>query len=404
MNATLTSFSACLVLVSAAGAQSQPRYTVIDLGALGGAYSFAFGINGSGEVAGGAATPAQTDFVSQTAFLWRKHSGIVNLGVLDLPGSPACPDCNSVAAAISALGDVAVGSEIAVPDPNGQDFCQFGTHRSCRAAIWRNGAMTALQNLPGGNNANVLWINRSGQASGFAENEVSDPGCSAVTPFQVRRFQPVVWSPDGRIDRVLSPMTAKGDTVAFAMTINDRGQVVGVSGTCSTTGLPPAAINNTTAARAVLWEANGSILDLGSLGGASNIATSINNRGEVVGTSQSPVDGAIHAFRWTRRTGMVDYGAFPGAVATVPGCCHTINDAGDVVGFAVEPDGNMRALLWQGAEPKDLNGFVRLPSPFVHLLAAQSINDAGEIVGVGVTGSGEIHGFLATPNSRDAVR
>ena len=38
------------------------------------------------------------------------------------------------------------------------------------------------------------------------------------------------------------------------------------------------------------------ITDLGSLGGAVNIASSINNRGEVVGTAQSPKDGTVHAF------------------------------------------------------------------------------------------------------------
>jgi probable HAF family extracellular repeat protein len=57
----------------------------------------------------------------------------------------------------------------------------------------------------------------------------------------------------------------------------------------------------------------------------------------------------------------------------------------------------MRAVLWQGAEPKDLNDFVLAPSPFVQLLAANSISDAGEIVGMGVTDAGELHAFLATP-------
>jgi probable HAF family extracellular repeat protein len=169
---------------------------------------------------------------------------------------------------------------------------------------------------------------------------------------------------------------------------------------CSTTGLPPFAINNTTATHAVLWGADGSAIDLGSLGGAANIASSISNRGEVVGTAQSPTDGTIHAFLWTRHTGMLDYGAFPGAVATIPGCCHTINDQGEIVGFSIEP-GNPyggRALIWQGNQPKDLNSFVRGPSPFVQLTGAFSISDAGDIVCQGVTKTGEIHACLATPN------
>ena len=50
-------------------------YTVIDLGTLGGTYSFGFGINSAGDVAGAAATPAQTDGFAATAFLWSKQKG-----------------------------------------------------------------------------------------------------------------------------------------------------------------------------------------------------------------------------------------------------------------------------------------------------------------------------------------
>ena len=151
----------------------------------------------------------------------------------------------------------------------------------------------------------------------------------------------------------------------------------------------------------MLWERDGSITDLGNLGGASNVASSINNHGQVVGTAQSPSDGTVHAFLWTRRTGMQDYGAFPGAVATVPGCCHTINDRGEIVGFSIEPDNTYfgRALIWQGTQPKDLNDFVSDPGPFVHLTGAFSINDSGEIVCGGVTNNGELHACLAIPDN-----
>ena len=369
---TFYTFTAAASLFAAlAAGQQQPHYRVIDLGTLGGTYSFGFGINNAGEVAGAAATPAQTDGFAATAFVWTKEKGITNLGVLGPPLFPACPTCNSGAAGVSALGEVAIGSEIAMLDPNGEDFGQFDppnpTHRVTRGAIWRRGVMTALPNLPGGNNANAFWINNLGQVSGFAENGFFDSSCSQVTPFQVERFQPVIWGPNGEIQRVLSPLVSKGDTVAFALTINDLGETVGASGLCATTGLPPAAISNTTATHAVLWEADGSVTDLGSLGGAANIASSINNQGEVVGTAQSPKDGTTHAFLWTRQTGILDYGAFPGAVATVPGCCHTINDSGQIVGFSVEPSNPYfgRALIWKGREPKDLNDFVSEPGPFV---------------------------------------
>jgi probable HAF family extracellular repeat protein len=412
---------ALLAMPAGLAAQDQnspaPSYTITDLGMLkGGIYSLAFGINDAGKIAGAAATRYQTDGFAATAYLWTKQKGMIELGVLGSPLFPACQTCNSGAAAVGALGQVAMGSEIATLDPNDQDFGQWDpaapTHRVTRAVIWRNGVMKALPNLPGGNNANPFWINNLGQVSGVAESDDDDedPSCSIGAngpsepnglngPNLKRRFLPVIWEPDGSIHK-LSPLISKGDTVANAFTINDHGEAVGNSGLCSTTGLPPIAVQFTTASHAVLWEKDGSVHDLSSLGGAFNGATSINNRGDVVGVAQSPTDdGKIHAFKWTRQTGIVDYGAFPGALQTVPGCCHTINDRGEIVGVSVEPNNPYggRAVIWQGRYPRDLNDFVRAPSPFVQLLAASSISDTGEIIGWGVTTTGEVHAFLAIP-------
>jgi probable HAF family extracellular repeat protein len=208
------------------------------------------------------------------------------------------------------------------------------------------------------------------------------------TPFQVVRFEAVIWGPDHKI-RELLPL--KDDTVGFAFGTNDRGQVVGASGLCSNTSIPPAP----SAPHAVLWNEDGTPHDLGNLGGTNNVANSINNRGDVVGTALSAKDGTIHAFLWTEDTGMQDLGAFPGAVATVAPCCKTINDAGEVVGFAIDGMGNFTALVWQNKVPVDLNTLVPAGSSW-YLQNACSINDAGQIAGQGLI-NGEVHAFLATP-------
>jgi probable HAF family extracellular repeat protein len=361
------------------------HYTVTDLGTLGGTYSYGYGINNAGVVSGGAATQAQTDGVSQTAFLWdRGH--FFNLGTL---GGVACPDCSSEAGGPNAKGESPILSETSEPAYMGEDFCGFGTHRQCLGVIWKNGKMTALSTLRGGQNSQAYWINDRGQAVGFAENGTIDPTCASSVPFQVLRFEAVIWGPNGDVHE-LHPL--KGDTVGFAFGINDKGQAVGATGVCSNTSLPPV---HPAGAHAVLWEKDGTPIDLGSLAGlAPNVAGSINNLGQVVGTSPFS-DGTIHTFLWTRTTGMQDLGTLPGAVVTVAPCCHTINDNGQVAGYSIDAMGNMGAFLWRDGVMSDLNALI--PDSPLYLLAASSINDAGEIAGFGVNSDGDVHAFLATP-------
>jgi len=394
MKSILTSFAASTLL--AALAIAQPHYTITDLGTLGGpgTNSNPYGLNAYGWVAGSSNLVANGP---EHAFLWFGGGRLFNLGTL---GGPKCPTCNSGANGMNVLAETAVGSETSNMDPNGEDFCAYGTHHQCLGAIGTPWGLRALPLLPGGNNANALDVNDLGRAVGLAENGASDTTCaSGGTAFQVLRFEAVSWGPDGRIQE-LNPLP--GDTVGFATGINDRGQAVGASGLCSNTAyLTPFG---PFAPHAVLWDSDGSPTDLGHLegepAGIYNIATSINDRGDVVGFAcvggdTNPATCIEDTFLWTKETGMQDLGRFPGAIATGPPCCHTINNNGVIVGISIDASFNERAIVWEGKTPVDLNTLIPKDSGW-YLVCAQGVNDAGEIVGFG-TINGSTHAFRATP-------
>jgi probable HAF family extracellular repeat protein len=185
-------------LAQAQPATKSPHYNVIDLGTLGGSYSYGYGINNAGWVAGAAATPDQTGGLSQTGFLWYDGQ-MTNLGTL---GGSACSDCSSEAGGPNASGESVLFSETSNPAYLNEDFCAFGTHRQCLGAVWKNGVMTALPPLAGGYNSAAYWINNRGQVAGFAENGTADPTCS-TTPFQVLRFEAAIWGADGKVRELL---------------------------------------------------------------------------------------------------------------------------------------------------------------------------------------------------------
>ena len=378
--AGLIAILAMLAGSSAYGQNSQPpHYTVTDLGTLpDGSFSLAIGVNAHRMVIGASGLPDGT----QHAVLWYRGS------ITDI-GAPGLGGPNSGAFGVNERGQASGLAETPNSDPNGEDFCGFGTHLVCLAFLWRGGVMTPLPTL-GGNNGEAGQINNRGEVAGNAENTTLDPTCPPTGP-QMFQEKPVIWK-NGGVEEL---PTFGDDPDGWAFGINDRGQVVGASGICST--LNPDTGVYILSRHALLWE-KGQAVDLGTLGGTGtfgpgNIGGEINNRGQVVGTSDLAGDTTFHAFLWTKETGIQDLQTLPGDLASAG---LGINDRGDVVGVSFDASFNPRAFLRRNGVVVDLNNLI-LPDSALYLLFAHGINSRGEIIGFGVNRAGEVHGFLATP-------
>jgi len=272
----------------------------------------------------------------------------------------------------------AVGySETSIPDPDGEDVCGFGTHLTCRPFLWRNGQMSALPML-GGNNGQASAMNNRGQITGFAESTVSDSSCPASSPSKTD--SPVIWE-DAKA-RALPTVGSDPDGEANA--INDQGQAVGYSGTC------------TAALHAVLWEKNGTAFPLPDLG-TGGFAFGINNQGQIVGLVGSPDSPTFYAALW-RNGALTNLRTLPGDFAAI---ASGINNQGQVVGSTLDSTFNWsNAFIWQDGVMTGLNTLFPASSNLYPTMANQ-INERGQIVGMATVLSGphtgETHAFLATP-------
>jgi len=366
------------------------HYQITDLGTLGGPFSMAFSVTNSGFVSGGATLSNGTEH----ATLWYRGKAL-DIGTPGLGGGDAT-SLDSVAFTVNRFAEAVGGAEPSVQEKDSENFCGFGSGLKCLPFRWQLGFMTPLPTF-GGMNGTAVSVNDFGQVTGVAEEATADPHC--VAP-QTLDFEAALWGPGKGEIHKLRPFP--GDSVGIGLWINDKGQVVGQSGSCGNTILPPLA----TGPRAVLWE-NGAVIDLGNLGGAcmngcksaslgpfGNTPLYISNRGLVVGLSALAGEQTFHAFSWTREAGkMQDLGTLPGDSASV---AIGANDRGEVVGLSLDKTGNPRAFLRRNGTMVDLNSLLPANSP-IYALVAQFINASGQIAGFGVTSSGQTHAFLATP-------
>lgn len=337
---------------------------------------------------------------------------------------------------ISNNGIYAGESELNIPDPFGPNFCQDPDCLVQHAQMWSNGVTADLGTLPGINlSSGATWVSSNGNIGGTSENGEIDPLLG------VPELRAILWTNDGRM---IDLGTLDGGYESFVPAVNDRGQVAGWSlntipdpfsyqpcviyATCepnstqtrgffwdhgrkqdlgtlggpdalpeamnhrgqivgwSYTGFTPNANNGYVCPPGVpsqdpfIWD-KGQIIDIGTFGGTCGIAIFINNRGQVVGTSNLAGNQIHHAFLWERGV-MRDLSTLGGLNAEAD----WISDSGLVAGRAdvSMENSNHHAFVWKNGTMTDLGVLDPWPCS-----TALSVNSSGQVIGdTGICGVG----------------
>jgi probable HAF family extracellular repeat protein len=216
---------AVALLAPAVEAAPAPKWTIVDLGALGPRGSIPLAINNRGDIGGySAAIPTGTPYTYFHAFLWQNGT------MSDLGAQFGDGRVQSQASALNDHGVMVISKQGSV-------------------YTWQDGTFTSL-----GFSGTANDINKSGAI-------VGSTSAGSTTSAYVYR------------DGVLQVLDSLGGTYMTANAINDKGVAVG-------SGL--LADGST---RGFAWE-NGTITQIPTLGGPSSSAVDINSHGEIVGTAQ----------------------------------------------------------------------------------------------------------------------
>ncbi len=346
----------CKLALLIAGCATDPvhgaTYTVQDLGTLGGTYSYATGINASGQTVGSAGTTS--DF-TERAFRTTGTGPITGPSLGTLGGS------YSTAYGINASGQAVGSAAISF------DMAEHAFRTAANGPI--NAPGTDLFTL-GGTYSRAYGINASGQTVG----ESTSFGDAVTHAFRT--------AANGPINAPGTDLFTLGGSYSAAKGINVSGQTVGES-----------TLAGDLFTHAFRTTATGSIAgtDLGTLGGNYSAAKGINASGQTVGESTLAGELFTHAFR-TTATGSIagtDLGTLGGTYSTARG----INTSGQTIGeSSLAGDLINHAFFVDVTGPMaDLNALIYAGSGW-ELTSAFGINDVGQIVGNGLIG-GQAHAF-----------
>jgi probable HAF family extracellular repeat protein len=333
------------IMSLAVGPAFGTTYLITDLGNLGGGSASAEAINTNNQITGSSATATGLD-----AFL---YSGGTMHDLGNLGGA-------SSGLALNNLGHVAGGA--GVLGLTNQPF------------LFRNGSLSALGLPAGANSGQANSVNDSDQVVG---EFVTGARRTAVE-------HAFLWQ-----NGTFADLGALGGSGAYALAIDDAGQIVG------------AAANSSGEFEAFLWQ-NGVMTGLGILpGGYSSAAAAINHSGAVVGSSST--SNALSDAVLFENGNVINLGVPPG-FPFMSSSANAINDSGVIVGTT--STGGRRptthAFIFQNGVITDLNNLVPGNSGSWVLNSANGITDAGIITGTGTT-NGVMHAFLLTPTTAVTV-
>ena len=318
---------------------SPRRYSIEDLGTLGGSTSYAHCINNSGEVVG----RSYPSSGAARAFLY-SAGHMLDLGTLG--GTESNPSgVSSLANGINDAGEIV-----------GWSATSSGAYHAFRHS---GGQTLDLGTLGGNSGANQ--INDSGKIVG---NYYRWSG----TAWHLRAF---LYTAGQMLD-----LGTFGGASSNPKDINGSGQIVGRSETASG------------ADRAFLY-ADGQMRNLGTLGGDASAASAINESGLIVGSSHT-VSGAERAFVYSGSQ-MRDLGTLGGVSSNA----QDINDFGQIVGWSSTSTGAFHPFFFANDRMLDLTELIPADSGWV-LDSVGGINNHGQIVGTGLH-NGVWRAFLLTP-------
>ncbi len=241
------------------------------------------------------------------------------------------------------------------------------------AAVIQHAIRTDLGVLPGGNNSGALWVNGNGTAVGISENGV---------------INPLIGSPEGRATMWKSgniiDMGTLGGNESIAWAVNSAELSAG----CAANDVPDdnSAFGWGTQTRAFLYQ-NGTMTDIGTLGGTDACATMLNDAGQVAGFSYT-ADGNFDTFFYNNGH-MIDMGNLGGTF----GYPNAINSSGQVTGLSnLTGDSIEHGYFWDGAAMHDIGS---LSNRFgTDYSQGYALNDAGHVVGESRVPGVAIHAIL----------